>query len=384
MRILVVGGAGAMARVTIRDLLADAEVEAVIAADRDGPALAQLRSVVDDHRLVVEQIDVRDEAGLVVLMKRADVTVNATWYRFNLVVMGAAIKARVPLIDLGGLYHMTRRQLAMDPQVREAGILVIPGMGSDPGTSNVLCRWAAGRLDRVREIHIRYGSTAGGQTFGFAASTVLDEASRPAVVVRHGQVVEAPPLSDPEEVRFDPRLGHLTTYTILHSELATVPRSIPGLQEMTYKDSWDAAAIARVRALVELGLASEEPVATPWGMVAPRDVLLGMLRHTLREEEPSPGWDELLVRAVGTRDGVETEVRVEVVSAGDLEGNVTGLAYLTGVPPAIVARMVARGEVKGAGVLPPEVCVPPEPYLRELSRRRVEIFETVRARRRIP
>jgi saccharopine dehydrogenase-like NADP-dependent oxidoreductase len=53
------------------------------------------------------------------------------------------------------------------------------------------------------------------------------------------------------------------------------------------------------------------------------------------------------------------------------------LAYLTGVPPSIVAQMVAKGEIKGTGVLPPENCVPPEAYLKELVNRGIEVLETI-------
>ena len=44
-------------------------------------------------------------------------SLNATDYPFNLDVMRAALAARVPYADLGGLFHMTRRQYELDARV---------------------------------------------------------------------------------------------------------------------------------------------------------------------------------------------------------------------------------------------------------------------------
>lgn len=60
---------------------------------------------------------------------------------------------------------MTKRQFEMNEEVADTGILIIPGMGSDPGTSNVLRRYVSDVLGDVDEIHIRYGSSTTGETF---------------------------------------------------------------------------------------------------------------------------------------------------------------------------------------------------------------------------
>ena len=46
--------------------------------------------------------------------------------------MRAALAARVNYMDLGGLYHMTRKQLVLDRDFRRIGKLAIPGMGGAP------------------------------------------------------------------------------------------------------------------------------------------------------------------------------------------------------------------------------------------------------------
>jgi saccharopine dehydrogenase-like NADP-dependent oxidoreductase len=47
----------------------------------------------------------------------------------------------------------------------------------------------------------------------------------------------------------------------------------------------------------------------------------------------------------------------------------SAVARDTGFAPAIVARMVLEGRIRARGVLPPERCVPVEPFLKELKAR---------------
>ena len=51
-------------------------------------------------------------------------------------------------------------------------------------------------------------------------------------------------------------------------------------------------------------------------------------------------------------------------SAGDID---------TGCPASIVAQMVATGQIRRHGVLPPEVAVPVEPFFTELRKRGMKI-----------
>jgi saccharopine dehydrogenase-like NADP-dependent oxidoreductase len=46
---------------------------------------------------------------------------------------------------------------------------------------------------------------------------------------------------------------------------------------------------------------------------------------------------------------------------------------LTGIPAAIGAGMLARGEVEAKGVYAPEGCLEPEPFFAELARRQILI-----------
>src|SRR5436309_1102811 len=138
MRIVVVGGAGAMGRITVRDLLetAPAQIEIVV-ADRD---LAGAERAARGRRRSAKAVetDAAVPASLARAVGGAHVVINACHHDFNLRVMDAALESRSHYCDLGGLFHVTRLQLERDAEFRRAERLALCGIGSAPGIVNVM------------------------------------------------------------------------------------------------------------------------------------------------------------------------------------------------------------------------------------------------------
>ena len=54
-----------------------------------------------------------------------------------------------------------------------------------------------------------------------------------------------------------------------------------------------------------------------------------------------------------------------------------GVDVDTGCPPSILMQMLARGDIPlTAGVLPPEVAIPPAPFFKELEKRGMRIVRS--------
>jgi lysine 6-dehydrogenase len=280
------------------------------------------------------------------------------------------------MLDLGGLYKMTLKQTALHSEVEKSGILVIPGMGSDPGTSNVLCRYGANKLDQVDEIKIRFGSNWSGRTFSFAIETILDEAVSDAVIFEDGQFREVPALSLSEKVEFKHPVGVQETFIILHSELATIPQTIKRVKRVSYFDTWNPETVTKLKNLEALGLLDDREASIGGERMTYKRALVKLLSQSLEEEKADHGWDVLKITVTGIKDGNVATNSYQVVSPGHLEEGLTPTAYSTGIPPSIVAQMIFAGEVQGRGVLPAELCVDPEKYLARLKLRRFEIYET--------
>jgi len=371
-------GCGTIGSIITRVLNEMPEVSEVLVADREYERTREYVESLGSEKLSVAKVDVRDVDACAELMKEADVVCNATWYLFNLYVMRAAIKAKRDVLDLGGLYHMTLEQLKLDDEVKEAGITTVIGCGSDPGLSNVMARYCADRLDEVEGIHIRYGGIGGG-AFYFAIPTIINEFTMEAVVFRDGKYVRLPPLSEEEIVEFPEPVGKQTTYCIIHSELATLPKTIKGVKNVDYKDSWGEETINVLKVLKEYGFLSEEPVEVEGVKVAPRSLVIKLLSRAIPKVTPG-SVDVLRVIAKGVKDGLKTTITCDAIvrwGGKCVEWNVSTSNYITAVPAAVGTLLLGRGEVKEKGVVPPEVAFDAEKFLEMVSEWGVEIYEKV-------
>jgi len=371
-KVVVLGATGTIGKVIVKDLVASG-VD-VIACDLDQARLDELAAWVGKE-IATATLNIRDLEAAKDVLRQGKVCVNATNYVFNLDAMKAASSVGVSVLDLGGLFKYTNEQLKLDAQMKEANILSITGMGSDPGTSNVFCRYGVNLLDIAEEIHIRYGSTSSGTTFAFAADTIIDEAVKNAMAVKDGVLVEIPPLAEEEFTHFHEALGIQKTYSIIHSELATLPTSFPEVKEITYKDTWDPATIEKIKMLEELGLTDTNELED--GTV-PRRQLVSLLTKVLaKKEKPMWGTDSLLVEIKGKKNGNQTTVRLELLTRYQEEWGVSPTQYATAIPASIVAQMLLKGEIMEKGVKPPELCVDPETYISYLKNKNVELYITI-------
>jgi lysine 6-dehydrogenase len=380
MRVVVLGGGGLTGRCSVRDLAGSGKFDEVVAADLD-PALAAQAAKAAGPRARAATLDVRDRPALVQLLRGAAVCVNAVQYTFNLQVMEAALEAKVPYLDFGGLFHMTRRQLALDAKWRAAELVAIPGLGQVPGVSNVLAMEAARDLDGVDSVVIRDGwrdLTAHGPEimFSWSPSTFLDEMVLPAVVFEKGAYHDHPAMSGAEEYDFPSPVGRTRVYRTLHSEPATLPESLrsKGIQHCEWKEGGPGIELLRTMAL--LGLASDQPVDVKGHPVLPRDFTLALLKREKLLGAP-PGvtihdWEVCDIEVHGTQQGRPVVRHALARFPPRPDWNLTVTEYAVGVAGAIGAEMVASGEVTAKGVVPPELCIPGGPFRAALKQRGIE------------
>lgn len=377
MKVVVLGGAGIIGRSIAADLAAD--VDQLIIADQD---LEAARQVADGLQPTAsaQHVDVTDEQSLELLLAGSDGCINSVNYYFNLDVMRACLATGVPYLDLGGLFHTTRKQLKLDNEFKERGVTAVLGIGSCPGVANVQAGWLAGMLDTVGSVHIFNGSTADrgdSLTAPYAIETILDEISMPAMVFREGEFAERPPLSEEQQYLFPEPIGWAKTHLSLHSEVATIPLSFAekGIQECSFKITffgYSEAALRKLQFLAEIGLAGTEPIAIGEAQVRPRDVLVKLLAGLPTEEAPDPGsggYKAVITEVTGTDSDRPVLLKAETFG-GPLEDDSAGAGRrLVSGPAAIVGSWLASGRLSRPGVWAPEQVVDAEAFFAELAER---------------
>jgi lysine 6-dehydrogenase len=367
---------------------------AVLGAGAMGSAAAVLLARHGDAELLVLDVDagraarVAERAGaearafdasageLATALKDVSAVAACLPYRLNLEVMEAALAAGTHYADLGGLYHVTLKQWELHERFRDAGLSGVMGIGSAPGITNVLARLGADRLDEgsVRSIDMVDGSvdlTESGFAVPYSAETIVDEFTLPAIVFEDGEVREVPAGSGVVDWEFPEPVGTQPAMYTLHSEPATLPRTIPGVRDVRWRLALPRPIHDGFAFLVGTGLASRDPVMTSTGPVVPREVLVATLER-LGGGDAEPNDEETIdVRVAGTRAGAPATYRSLARIRPAPEGLSAG-AFGTAIPIAITARWLAEGRVP-PGVYPPETAFDPEAFVADLAREGVEV-----------
>lgn len=368
-------GCGMMGRGIVIDLLKSPDVSRIVVGDLDVEKARIFVEQVKDERLSAEFIDVRDEKATARRIKDFDVVAYASWYELNMHITRTVIEAGVDYLDLGGLYSMTLKQLELNKDAKKAGITAILGIGASPGTTNMLASYGADRMDQVEEIHIRIGmkqlTDKPAFFLPYSAYTLFDEFTLKPVVFKDGRHVKVNPLSGQEIVNFPDPIGEVEVMHTLHSEIATLPKFInKGVKVVDFKIGFGPAIENPFKTLVNLGLASTEPVAYKGIKIVPRKFTARCLEMLLPPEAEFAWF--IRVEVIGEEKGEKSVKRLEIPV-------VPPMIYpgMTEVSASIACQMLAKGAVEAKGVLPPEACIDPEQYITELTERNFRVQETV-------
>ena len=375
-RIVVLGGAGIIGQAIALDLAQD--VDEVVVADIDETGAQKVAGQLG-RGCEAQPVNVLEPDSLDTVLEGADACINSAQYYFNLDVMQGCLRNRVPYIDLGGLFHTTRKQLKLHEDFAQAGVTAILGLGSCPGVANVQAGYLGAMLDTIEAVKIYNGSTIDeGESLSWAYSvnTILDEISKPSMIFRDGEFQEMAPLSEEEFFLFPDPIGYAKTHLSLHSEVATIPLSLEdkGIQECFFKITffgYSEAALRKMQFLTELGFADLDPIQVDSVQVAPRDVLITLLKRAPAAHTPpvNKGYKDIATVVTGQMQGRKTELRIDTWAWPHPEWKISGSKLMVASPPAIVARWLADGSLDKPGVWAPEQIVDGARFFAALSER---------------
>ena len=345
-KFVVLGGCGAIGRVVVRDLFESHRHNRILIADYNEKAARAYAKSFGSRRVRAAFADARRPD-----LRGHAVVINCTQHDFNVRVMRAALQAGVHYLDLGGLFHHTRRQLKLHRQFSRAGLTAILGMGCSPGITNVMTRAAVERLGGAKSVKVRVGTkdfNPPAETFCFpySAQTIVEEFTLTPWIVEGGKFREVKPRTAWELVKFPKPVGPQWLVRTRHSEIATLPVTFK-LRHCDFKVGFDRAFVGELVKRMKAGWTVRDFAKLP----APRG-------------KPN---DYEIARVIV--DGLVFDCHARAnkrwhASAGDID---------TGCPPSIVAQMIATGKITQRGVLAPEVAVPVEPFFEELRKRGMEV-----------
>jgi saccharopine dehydrogenase-like NADP-dependent oxidoreductase len=344
--VVVLGAGGAQASGLLRGLGRSTTPMRIVCCDRtfrDGRALTAGAQEVTQ----VEFDLMADPEALHDVLEGADLVVNCTgpYYTLGPVILDAAIAAGTDYLDICDDADATELLLQRDDAARAAGVTAIVGMGSAPGTTNVLVRLA---LDSLPE----GDATA-------SISWCVDAADMVGAVVPHfaHSFSTAIPGSggtptwdelEPRRVQFPDPVGEQLVVTLSHPEVLTLPR-FTRVTEASNKG----------------GLIPEDFTHLGW--------LISRLPDSDGRSAAMHSMFDTARTAHSVRDvvgsGLIVDVRVGDEGIMFKSGGQMSQDDATGTPAAAGTLIALRGEVPGPGVVSPEVLRPSDFFsaLRDVS-----------------
>ncbi|MDH5713388.1 MAG: saccharopine dehydrogenase NADP-binding domain-containing protein [Candidatus Bathyarchaeota archaeon] len=388
MKISVIG-TGVQGSAIASILAKTPDVSEIVCSDIN---LARTRRVVENLRsdkVSAQRVDASNVDDLLRVLKGSDAVINATLPRFNLNIMSAALKSGAYYVDLATDFPETLlpKEFALSAEWEKVGLTAVINQGG-PFVMNVFARYAADQLDRVDEIRLRFGwksppSEELVPTWSpiWCPEIALIEWTSEPAIYENGKFKRVSTFSGIEEYPFPYPVGPLKLCFIDYEPVWTLPRFIgKGIKYVDCKIPPDTMA----GALIKMGFASGESVQIKGVKVAPRDVLLALTpppsevdysRRIPQSEEDMLGC--YLVEVRGERaDQKLVHTIYTTISAREAIKKYGTFWARVAVPAVITATMLARGEVKRKGVIPPEG-LEPKPFIARLAEWGMTFQETI-------
>lgn len=385
MKVIVIG-AGLQGIATTMDLAWNENMEDVTLADYEFARAEKVAKICNEKygegRVTPIQLDVSDFDKLVETITPFDVVINVVNYYWNVHIMKACLKAKKHYMDLGGLYVESVKQLKLDQEFKDAGLIAITGIGGCAGVTNISSAWAVNQLDDVEEIHFYCGCNDWSTTnkpfeVSYSIETIMDECRMNPIQFVDGEFKALEPHANKKVVSFSEPVGQQVCWNITHSELGTVPVSFKdrGLKQCTYSIGFPDELAERLEFLNLVGFSSRDELEVDGVKVKPVKVLKKLMDDM--PDDPDAvinDCDVIKTVVTGTKDGQKIEYTLESVCRPvKWWPELMGAQVYIGGASAWTAELMRRGLVTLTGVHGPELAVPAEEFFKEAAKREIYV-----------
>lgn len=358
MRLCVLGGCAAMARPLLTRLRDDADVTAVAIADRDA---AKARELAAAHGAKFKAVacDAMDDAAVVDLLRKYDAALCyiGPFYVFESRLARCAIEARRPYVSIADDYDAYLNVIQLDEQARAADVKVLTGFGNSPGLTQLLARKGYNEVASPQRITVNW-CAGSDEVVGASNLTHLFHIFNGSTLQWfNGRERRVNTGAGKKWVDFPPPIGRAAVYYTGHAESVSLPRNLPGLEEVTLhggvKPNYIVTLLRIMRAL---------------GLMATHKRRTALANFFIRFEHwfSSPGLDQSVGRVeVHGRDGA----RRIYCYAGHI-------ADITSMPAYLAVKWLLAGKFdsKPGGVYAAERLMDdPTDFLRELEALGIQI-----------
>jgi len=362
MKILVLGGAGDMARDALDELQKEKLVTAVTIADLNLDR-AEQQAGRCDARFTPCRLDACEHGLTVDLMRQHDITLGfaGPFYFFEKRLAEAALEAGKPYVSIADDYEAYLDVITLDEAARARGVHILTGWGNSPGLTQALARKGYNSMEEPRRINVHWAAGSNEAAGPANLAHLFNIFHGTTLQTIRGQEIRVPTGGGRKLVRFPSPMGELPVYYTGHAESVSLPRNLPGLTEVTLHGGVQPAYI---------------PLLV---------MLLGRTGLFNTHERRKRAADFFYrIEGLFGAGGLDKSVgRVDV--SGLHQGRTARRTYtylghigqITAIPCVVAALWEASGgfrDIPGGVYSPERLLADPDPFLAEVMRRGVEIF----------
>ncbi len=373
-KVTVLGGCGAVGSVAVKTLAGQETFSQVVIADYNIEKANSMVAEMGSGNISALQFDALDQESVRAAIAGSDIVLNCVGPFHSTVkpILKVVIESGINYVDVCDDVDVTLEILGdeWDRRAKDAGVSALIGMGSSPGTTNLLGKFIYDNLldetDSIDIFHTHGGEVVEGEgVIGHRFHCMsIDIPMFLDGELQHVKYFAEDGIALRQTYKF-PLIGETPIYPYPHPEQVTMPRYMK-LKRVTNKGSvipneyYDLT-----RELCRLGLASKTPLDVRGRQVVPYNFAVAYIlkerERILRETNFGPRRGCVSVIARGKKDGKFQEVRIHQASTE------AGLGEGTGWPAAVGTLLMQGGKVTRKGIFPPEAGVDPQDFLALVS-----------------
>ena len=372
----VLGATGMQGRIVSKDLLKNGY--SVMLCGRDEKRLNKIRSSYKKTDFSYVELRDVDKTAAAIKNSKADIVINCAEGDQNLNSLLACMKAGVHSIDLGSDIPMTRRQLALNKTLKKAELIHITGCGSVPGIGNVMLNYADKKFDKIDTVEVGFAWTSNMKVFvvPFSMESILEEFTMAAPYIHNNKIMVVKPMNS--EVRVYHRgVGRENEFKCgHHPETYTFYNFCKdkGVKNIEFYAGFPDHSMQVIQTLVDLGFESNKKVNFQGTEIWPDEFLTELLKQT-KMPKGYTETENLWVLIKGKHGSKSKEILMECIVPPLKGWEDAGCNIDTGMPASIMAQMIKDKKIAESGSFAPEEIVLPEPFFKELRKRKMDVME---------
>ena len=307
------------------------------------------------NSLTIQQLDVTNKENLQSIIKKYDLVINAVPGFLGFETLKRIIEADMNVIDIS---FFPENSLELDALAKKHNVTAIVDCGVAPGMDNIILGYYNEKM-KLTDFECLVGGLPKTKKWPFCYKApfspidVIEEYTRPARYVEHGEEVVREALTDCEYVEFD-KVGTLESFNSdgLRSIIYTMPH-IPNMKEKTLRYP---GHVEYVKVLKESGFFSKEKIDVKGKKVTPLDFTSKILFNEWKLGETEEEITVMRVTVKGENANRQTEeVVYNMHDEYCPETKTSSMARTTGYTATAAANMFLDGLFSEKGVFPPEL-----------------------------